>query len=125
MDAWGRTVESAKSVYDGFLYALNTGDISGFLGNINSIVQAARDAYDALDELGTYNAFNQRNVQKARTGMIESIVDFREGTGSKEDVKAAGEAYKKELRDRQEKEYKTYYKKIPRRRSRDPRRGTV
>ena len=53
VDEWGRVMESGKSVYEGFLVALNTGDFSGFLSNINSIINAARAAYDALDRLGT------------------------------------------------------------------------
>ena len=64
LDEWGRTTESAKSLYQGFLNALNTGDISGYLSRINQIVNAARSAYDALDELGTYNAFNQGNADR-------------------------------------------------------------
>lgn len=53
VDEWGRVMESGKSVYEGFLVALNTGDFSGFISNINSIINAARAAYDALDRLGT------------------------------------------------------------------------
>ena len=68
LDEWNRAVESSKSVYSGFLNALNTGDISGFLSNINTITEAARAAYDALDELSTFNAFNQIQTQKSRTG---------------------------------------------------------
>ena len=89
LDEWGRTVESSESLYKGFLNALNTGDISGYLSNIDNIVKAARDAYDAMDELNTFNAFNQVNVEKTRTSMTESIVDYREGNGTKEAVKAA------------------------------------
>lgn len=100
VDEWGRTVQSATSIYDGFLNALNTGDLSGFLSNIGEIVRAARSAYDALDELQTFSAFNQKNVAQARRGMTESIVDFREGKGTKESVRAAGDAYKKELESR-------------------------
>ena len=55
VDEWGRIVQSAHSVYDGFLNALNTGDISGFLGRIDEIIIAARNAYD-----GTV----QNNVEK-------------------------------------------------------------
>ena len=108
LDEWGRTVESSESLYKGFLNALNTGDISGYLSNIDNIVKAARDAYDAMDELNTFNAFNQVNVEKTRTSMTESIVDYREGNGTKEAVKAAGEAYKKELKDRQRLEKEAY-----------------
>jgi len=114
LDEWGRVVESSHSLYTGFLNALNTGDISGYLSNINNIVKAARDAYDALDALGTYNAFNQINVEKTRTGMTESIADYRGGTGSKDAVKAAGEAYKKELKDRKRLENEAYLEAVKR-----------
>lgn len=108
LDEWGRVVESSQSLYEGFLNALNTGDISGYLSNIGNIVQAAREAYDALDALGTYNAFNQINIERTRTNMTESIADFRGGKGTKEGVKAAGDAYKKELADRQRLENEAY-----------------
>jgi len=114
LDEWGRVVESSHSLYTGFLNALNTGDISGYLSNINQIVQAARDAYDALDNLGTYNAFNQINVERTRTNMTESIADYRGGKGSKETVKAAGEAYKKELQDRKRLENDAYLAAVKR-----------
>ena len=114
LDEWGRVVESSHSLYTGFLNALNTGDISGYLSNINQIVQAARDAYDALDALGTYNAFNQINVERTRTNMTESIADYRGGKGTKDTVKAAGEAYKKELQDRKRLENEAYLAAVKR-----------
>ena len=112
LDDWGRTVESAQSLYNGFLNALNTGDISGYLKNIDDITRAARAAYDALDALNTFNAFNQINVEKTRTGMTESIASYREGTGSREEVKAAGEAYKKELQERKKLEKEAYIEAV-------------
>jgi len=114
LDEWGRVVESSHSLYTGFLNALNTGDISGYLRNIDQIVQAARNAYDALDNLGTYNAFNQINVERTRTNMTESIADYRGGKGTKDAVKAAGEAYKKELQDRKRLENEAYLAAVKR-----------
>lgn len=110
VDEWGRTIQSAQSIYDGFLNALNTGDFSGFINNMGRITQAAREAYDAISDLQLYNAFNGPNMADARTGLTEAIADFRSGTGSKEDVKAAGEVLKKELDERRKREYDAYEK---------------
>ena len=108
LDDWGRTVASSESLYNGFLNALNTGDISGYLSNIDNIVNAARAAYDAMDELNTFNAFNQINNQRARTNLQNAINDFREGSGSMGAVSEAGAALRKELRDRQKRERAAY-----------------
>jgi len=115
LDEWNRTIESSKSVYNGFLDALNTGDMSGFFQNIDDIVAAARQAYNALDELQTFNAFNQRNVARTHREMTEALVAVREGTGTKEQAKAAAKAYKEQLRERQRLEsqaYKEYVNKL-------------
>ena len=112
LDEWGRTIEASSSVYRGFLNALNNGDISGYLSKISSIVQAARDAYDALDELATYNAFNQINVERTRHELSESINDLREGSGSKDNVKKAGDAAINELKTKQQKEQKAYVEAV-------------
>lgn len=64
VDAWGGTVEAATSVYEGFLNALNTGDISGFLDRIGTITKAARQAYDELDALGTLQTIQKPGVSK-------------------------------------------------------------
>lgn len=67
VDAWGGTVEAATSVYEGFLNALNTGDISGFLDRIGTITTAARQAYDELDALGTLQTVQKPGVSKRET----------------------------------------------------------
>ena len=108
VDEWGRTTEAAGALYDGFLNSLNTGDISGFLKTIGQIISKARDAYDAMDKLGTFNAFNQINVERGRTGLADAITNFREGTGSKEDVQAARNFFVQQLQDRQKLESKAY-----------------
>lgn len=98
LDEWGRTTESAKSVYRGFLDALNTGDISGYLSRINDIVNAARSAYDALDDLGTYSAVSQVWTARNRQRLTNSIADYREGNGSREAIGSASNAVINDLK---------------------------
>ena len=112
LDEWEKTTESAKSVYNGFLDALNTGDISGYLGRINQIVDAARKAYDALDELGTYNAFNQVNVSRDKQRLTNAMADYREGKGSKASVQSASADVQKNLRELYLKQQGAYVAKI-------------
>lgn len=112
LDEWGKATDSAKAVYNGFLDALNTGDISGYLGRINQIVDAARKAYDALDELGTYNAFNQVNVSRDKQRLTNAMADYREGKGSKASVQAASGDVQKNLRDLYLKQQGAYVARI-------------
>lgn len=112
LDEWGRTVASCESVYKGFLNAVNTGDITGFLSNIRQITQAARDAYDALDELATFNAFNKANIAEKRADLTGAIADYREGKGGAEDVQNASEALIKELIEKQKLQKEAYDKAV-------------
>ena len=64
IDDWGRTVSSAKAVYEGVLTAINTGDISGYLSRIGQISQAARQAYTEMDALGTLRMVNSVPYQR-------------------------------------------------------------
>ena len=79
VDAWGGTVEAATSVYEGFLNALNTGDISGFLDRIGTITKAARQAYDELDALGTLQTVQKPGVSKRETenNRIRTMIQTR------------------------------------------------
>lgn len=108
MDDFGRLTESATAIYDGFLNALNTGDLSGFFRNMDDIVLSAQKAYDALDELGTFNAFNQINKEAAKTNFNQAVADYREGKVSREDAQAAAEALKQELEAQADKERAAY-----------------
>lgn len=115
LDEWGRMTESCTSVYNGFLDALNAGDISGYLQRINQIVDAARSAYDALDELGTYNAFNQVNVSRDKQRLTNAMADYREGKGSKADVQTASQAVIVNLKEqylKQQSAYVAYVNKL-------------
>ena len=76
VDEWGRTVQSSKSLYEGFLNAINNGDISGYLSRINEIVTAAREAYDALDRLGTMRTIQapQISAQQAENDRYRMMI---------------------------------------------------
>lgn len=67
VDEWGRTMDSSRSLYEGFLTALNTGDISGYLSNMGAIAQAARDAYNELDRLGTMGRIQAPQISNQQT----------------------------------------------------------
>lgn len=64
IDEWGRVTRSAQTAYEGFLTALNTGDIGGYLSRIDQIVSAARTAYNELDRLSTQKAINNKAYQE-------------------------------------------------------------
>lgn len=63
LDDWNRSVHSAQSVYEGFLTSLNTGDVGGFLANIQNIVSAANEAYNAIDNLQTLQNIQTPKMQ--------------------------------------------------------------
>ena len=77
IDAWGRTVESAKGLYESFVSSLNNQDISGFLNNMDSIVTAAQNAYNAMSDLQMFNAFNQKKTAEARATYNEALDAYR------------------------------------------------
>ena len=64
VDEWGRTMQSAQGLYEGFLNAINNGDISGYLSRMDEIVRAARAAYDEMDKLGTMKTIQSPQFSK-------------------------------------------------------------
>ena len=76
VDEWGRTMQSAESLYQGFLTAINNGDISGYLNNMDSIVRAAREAYNAMDTLQTMKTIQspQFSKQEAENNRIRMMI---------------------------------------------------
>lgn len=67
VDEWGRTMASAGSLYEGFLNAINTGDISGYLDRIDQISTAAKAAYNELDRLGTMKTIQAPQMVRQET----------------------------------------------------------
>ncbi len=76
VDEWGRIMDSNKSLYEGFLTALNTGDISGYLSRIDEIVSAARTAYNEIDRLGTMQTIQapQKSAQQTENDRIRQMI---------------------------------------------------
>ncbi len=76
VDEWGRVMDSSKSLYEGFLTTLNTGDISGYLSRIDEIVSAARTAYNELDRLGTMKTIQapQKSAQQTENDRIRQMI---------------------------------------------------
>ena len=64
VDEWGRTIAGAQGLYEGFLTAINNGDISGYLSRMDEIVKAAREAYNALDTLQTMKTIQSPGYAK-------------------------------------------------------------
>ena len=112
VDEWGRTMQTAETMYSAFVNTLNTGDFSGFFHNMGNITQAARDAYDAVSDLQLLNAWNMGAMQHARTGLTGSMADFRSGEASADDVKAAAEVLKNQLRERKTAELNALAKSV-------------
>lgn len=77
IDEWGRTVESAKGLYEGFINSLNNSDFTGFLSRIDQIVSAARSAYDAISDLQMYTAFNQKNVAQGQANYAQALDEYK------------------------------------------------
>ena len=91
IDDWGKSMEGAQSVYEGFLQSLNSGNFTSFLSNMTNIAQAAREAYDAIDALQTLQIMNSKKVggqmtenermrTMLRTGRYVAPLDGRKGT---------------------------------------------
>lgn len=76
VDEWGRTMKAAQGLYEGFLNAINNGDISGYLSRMDDIVKAAREAYNAMDTLQTMKTIQgpQFAKQEAENNRIRMMI---------------------------------------------------
>ena len=76
LDDWNRAVYASESAWQAFLTSLNTGDVGGFLQNIDSIVKAATDAYNSIDRLQTMQNIQtpQKSVKQAEVQRFETML---------------------------------------------------
>ena len=114
VDTWESTVMSAESAYNSFLSALNNGDISGFLANIETIIKKAQEAYDEIDRLATQEAFAQVGDAKTRANYDQLLAQYREDK-SPENFKrlsAANDKVMQTLQRQYESKQKTYLKTL-------------
>ena len=114
LDEWGRTVEASKGVYDGFLSALNNGDITGFLNSMSDIINASKEAYNAMDELTTFQAFNQVNAARNKAGYAEALATYKKDPSAenKKTLKEANDKVIKDLTDEAKRSENAYNKAI-------------
>ena len=50
-DAWGRSLEATKTVFDNFVYSIANADFTPFENGISNMIAQAKEAYNALDQL--------------------------------------------------------------------------
>ena len=94
-DAWDKVIRAAKNSVDTFFTALSTGDFSGFLGGLNTIIERAKQASIALDALGnaqmSYGYFttaNQADFSEAMTVMRDQNASYGDRMKAKETADA-------------------------------------
>ena len=94
-DAWDKGIRAAKNSVDTFFTALSTGDFSGFLGGLNTIIERAKQASIALDALGnaqmSYGYFttaNQADFSEAMTVMRDQNASYGDRMKAKETADA-------------------------------------
>ena len=63
-DFFNKTILQATTAVDTFYFSLSNGDISNFLNNMNSAIQAAGQLADILDDLETFNIFKSPQMAK-------------------------------------------------------------
>lgn len=54
-DAYGRTMEAAKTGVDNFVYAISNADFTSFSAGLDNLISRAKEAYDAFDTLANVN----------------------------------------------------------------------
>lgn len=50
-DAWGRSLEATKTVFDNFVYSISNADFSSFEQGLSRMIDRAKEAYNAFDQL--------------------------------------------------------------------------
>ena len=85
VDDWGRTVAASEGVYNSFCLALNSGDFSSFLNNMDNVIAKSIDAYNAIDELKTLMTIINPERAKIQAQVTEQKAIIRRyGQGSEE-----------------------------------------
>lgn len=94
-DAWGRTMEASKTIYESFVTSLNNGSFSGWMSNMDNLITKARQAYDAIDDLNTKMTIINPERVKIQ-GKITEQKEIIRKNGKDSDVgKAAAEEIKR------------------------------
>lgn len=89
VDDWGRTVAASEGVYNSFCLALNSGDFSSFLNNMDNVIAKSIDAYNAIDELKTLMTIINPERAKIQAQVTEQKAIIRRYGQNSEEGRAA------------------------------------
>ena len=88
-DAWGRSLEATKTVFDNFVYSISNADFSSFENGLANMIAQAREAYDAFDQLANTKMSATFVTTLDQSRYREAMVRARNKSLTKEEREAA------------------------------------
>lgn len=88
-DAWGSTMEAAKSITDEFAYSIANFDFSVMEQGLSALIGKAREYYAAMDQLGNTTMSYNIITSKENAELQEQLLIVRDTTKSLEERNAA------------------------------------
>lgn len=87
-DAYGRTMQFAKTANEHFIASLTEADFSGFINGLATARHNAKELYDALDALATQRILSKGKLAEYNAKLTEAKLAARQGKpGAKEEIK--------------------------------------
>ena len=88
-DAWGRSLEATKTVFDNFVYSISNADFSSFENGLSAMIDKAREAYDAFDQLANTQMSANFVTTMDQSRYREAMTRARNKSLTKEERQAA------------------------------------
>lgn len=87
-DAYGRTMQFAKTANDHFINSITEADFSGFISGLSQARINAKRLYDALDDLATQKILSKGKLAEYNAKLTEAKLSARQGKpGAAEEIK--------------------------------------